>query len=148
LVIGVAKRGPVSEINRIVRENRVSDYACPNRALGMVPLDFGPGTSHWIWQGQPPAVLNPFGTVQGGYVAVFVDELFSTAIASVLDDEEWAMTAEFKISFLRVLSPGRIEGTAKVVRRSRALAFLEVQITAEDGAIATTASSTWAISRR
>jgi acyl-coenzyme A thioesterase PaaI-like protein len=58
------------------------------------------------------------------------------------------MTAEFKISFLRVLSPGRIEGTAKVVRRSRALAFLEVQITAEDGAIAVAASSTWAISRR
>jgi uncharacterized protein (TIGR00369 family) len=77
-----------------------------------------------------------------------VDELFSTAIASVLEDGEWAMTVEFKLNFLRALSPGRLQGSAKVLRRSRTLAFLEGQITGEDGAIAVTASSTWAVSHQ
>jgi hypothetical protein len=49
--------------------------------------------------------LNLFGTVQGGYLAVLIDEMFSTVIASVLEVEEWAMTAEFKINFLRALNP-------------------------------------------
>ncbi len=114
----------------------------------MAPVEFGLGTSRWVWREQPPGALNPFGTLQGGYLAVFVDELFSTAIASVLEEGEWAMTAEFKLNFLRALHPGQLEGSAKVLRRSRTLAFLEAQVTGEDGAIAVTASSTWAVSRR
>ena len=90
--------------------------------------------------------MNPFGTLQGGYISVFIDELLSTAIASVLDEREWAMTAEFKINFLRALVPGHLEGNARVLRRSRTIAFLEAQVTTEDGTIAVTASSTWAVS--
>jgi uncharacterized protein (TIGR00369 family) len=96
---------------------------------------------------QPPAALNPFGTLQGGYLAVFSDELLSTAIASVLEDGEWAMTAEFKINFLRALTPAPLAGSARVMRRTRTLAFLEAQIETEDGKIAVTASSTWAVLR-
>jgi uncharacterized protein (TIGR00369 family) len=142
------RKHPVTEINRIVRENRISDYQSPNLALGMRPIEFGPGTSKWSWREPPAQVLNPFGGLQGGYLAVFMDELFSTAMASVLEDEEWAVTAEFKLSFLRALTPQRLAGNARVLRRSRAVAFLEAEITSEDGAAAVRASSTWAISRR
>lgn len=135
-------------LNRLIRDNRVGEYASPNLALGMAPIEFGPGSSRWIWKEQPAAALNPFGTVQGGYLAVFVDELLSTAIASVLEEGEWAMTAEFKLNFLRALGPGPIEGSAQVLRRTRALAFLEARVTAQDGAIAVSASSVWAISKR
>ncbi len=140
-------RAPLTEINRLIRENRVAEYRSPNLALGMAPIEFGAGVSRWIWRARPAITLNPFGTVQGGYLAVFVDELFSTAIASVLADGEWAMTAEFKLNFLRAMRPGPIEGSARVLRRSRTLAFLEAQVTDEDGAVAVTASSTWAVSR-
>jgi uncharacterized protein (TIGR00369 family) len=139
--------GPLIDLNRLIKENRVHDYPSANLALGMVPLEFGPGTSRWTWNTQPPEALNPFQTLQGGYLSIFVDELFSTAIASVLEDGEWAVTAEFKITFLRALRPGPLHGSARVLRRSRALAFLEGQVTAEGGAIAVAASSTWAISR-
>jgi len=141
-------RSPVTELNRLIRENRVSEYQSPNLALGMAPLEFSPGSSKWAWREQPAHVLNPFGTLLGGYIAVFVDELFSTAIASVLRDSEWAMTAEFKINFLRALSPGPIHGNARVLRRSLTLAFLEAQLTGADQAIAVTASSTWVVSSR
>lgn len=142
------QRIPLDDINRIIKENRVSDYVSPNLALGMRPLAFGAGTSHWIWEHQPPAALNPFGTIQGGYITVLIDEMLSTAIASVLEEGEWAMTAEFKVSFIRALSPGPWNGEARVQRRTRALAFLEAQITDQAGTVAVTATSTWAIARR
>ena len=141
------RRSPLAELNRLIKENRVSDYSSPNLALGMRPLAFGSGTSQWIWEHQPEAALNPFGTVQGGYITVLVDEMLSTAIASVLTEGEWAMTAEFKVSFLRVLSPGTWNGEARVLRRTRALAFLEAQITDQAGTVAVTATSTWAIAQ-
>ena len=143
-----SSRGPLTERNRLIKENRVAAYTSPNRALGMEPVEFGVGTSRWVWKTQPPVALNPFGTLQGGYLTVFIDELMSTSIASVLEDGEWAMTAEFKINFLRALTPASLEGRARVVRRSRTLAFLEAQVESEDGQTAVTASSTWAVMKR
>jgi uncharacterized protein (TIGR00369 family) len=114
----------------------------------MQPLEFGKGTAKWQWRDQPLQVLNPFGTVQGGFVSVFVDELFSTAIGSVLEDGEWATTAEMKLSYLRALIPGAIHGSARVVRRTRTLAFLEGEVIGANGEPAALASSTWAIQRK
>jgi uncharacterized protein (TIGR00369 family) len=143
-----SNRGPLTERNRLIKENRVGDYSSPNLALGMVPVEFGAGTSRWTWKTQPAGAVNPFGTLQGGYLAVFIDELLSTAIASVLEDGEWAMTAEFKVNFLRALTPALLEGRGRVLRRSRTLVFLEAQVQTEGGQIAVTASSTWAVMKR
>lgn len=143
-----SQRGPLDEINRLIKDNRIADYASPNLALGMRPIAFGAGTSRWRWEQQPAAVLNPFRTIQGGYLAVFIDEMLATAVASVLEEGEWAMTAEFKLSFLRVLTPGHLEGSASVIRRARSLAFVEAEIRDAAGAVAVTASSTWPIARR
>jgi uncharacterized protein (TIGR00369 family) len=144
----MSNRGPLTDLNRVIKENRVSDFTSPNLALGMTPVEFGVGTSRWAWSAQPAAALNPFGTVQGGYLAIFVDELLATAVASVLEDGEWSMTAEFKINFLRAVTPAPLAGSAHVLRRSRSLAFVEAQVETEDGQIAVTASSTWAVMKR
>lgn len=89
----------------------------------------------------------PIGTIQGGFIAVMIDEMFSTAIGSVLDAGEWAVTAEAKISYLRALRPAALEGSARVIRRTRSLAFLEASIMIAGGESAVTANSTWSISR-
>jgi uncharacterized protein (TIGR00369 family) len=144
----MSNRGPLTDLNRVIRENRLSDFTSPNLALGMTPVEFGAGTSRWAWSAQPAAALNPFGTVQGGYLAIFVDELLATAVASVLEDGEWSMTAEFKINFLRAVTPAPLVGSARVLRRSRSLAFVEAQVETADGQIAVTASSTWPVMKR
>jgi uncharacterized protein (TIGR00369 family) len=143
-----SSRGPLAERNRLIKENRIGDYTSPNLSLGMAPVEFAAGTSRWVWKVQPAAALNPFNTIQGGYLAVFIDELLSTAVASVLEEGEWSMTAEFKLNFLRALPPGSLTGTGRVIRRTRTLAFLEAQIETDDGQIAVTASSTWAVMKR
>ena len=142
-----SKLAPVESINRLIRENRIGDFSSPNLALGMRPLEFGLGTSRWSWEAPPSAVLNPFGIVQGGYLAIFIDEMLSTAIASVLENGEWAVTAEVKLTFLRAARGEPLAGEARVIRRTRALAFLEASIANQRGEVAVTASSTWAISK-
>jgi len=57
------------------------------------------------------------------------------------------MTAEVKISHLRALRPGALTGNARMLRRGRAIAFLEAEIADADGKLAVRASSTWSISR-
>ena len=146
-VVSESKLAPVDSINQLIRENRIDDFSSPNLALGMRPLQFGIGASRWSWASQPPSTLNPFGIVQGGYLAIFVDEMFSTAIASVLEIGEWAVTAEVKLTYLRALRPGQLNGDARVVRRTRALAFMEASVANARGELAITASSTWAISK-
>ncbi len=137
---------PLPDLNRIIRENRVDDFRSPNLALGMRPVQFGPGTSLWIWEAQPEAAINPFGTIQGGYLAVFVDEILSTAIGSVLEQGEWAVTAELKLSYLRALTPQRLEGRGRVIRRTRSVAFMDAEVRSVAGDLAVIASSTWVIS--
>jgi uncharacterized protein (TIGR00369 family) len=135
------------ELNRLIRENRVDDYPSPNLGLGMRPLSFGPGRSQWVWESQPEGAINPFGMVQGGYLAVMVDEMLSTAIGSVLEEGEWAVTAELKLSYLRALVPQRLEGSGRVIRRTRTLAFMDARIRNAAGEPAVIATSTWAISK-
>jgi len=145
--VSASKPGPLESINRLIRENRVGDFASPNLALGMRPVEFGPGTSKWSWESQAPASLNPFGTIGGGYLAVFIDEMLSTAIGSVLEAGEYAVTAEVKLSYLRALRPAALTGEARVIRRTRTLAFMEASIINERGELAVTATSTWAIAK-
>ena len=142
-----SKLAPLDSINQVIRENRIGDFASPNLALGMRPLEFSLGASRWSWDAQPPSALNPFGTVQGGYLAVFIDEMLSTAIASVLEAGEFSVTAEVKLSYLRALRPGPLSGEARVIRRTRALAFMEASIANARGEVAVTATSTWAIAK-
>jgi len=145
--VSESKLAPVDSINQLIRENRLADFSSPNLALGMRPLEFALGASRWLWESQSPSVLNPFGILQGGYLAIFIDEMFSTAIASVLEAGEWAVTAEVKITYLRALRPGPLSGDGRVIRRTRAIAFMEASIANERGEVAVTASATWAISK-
>jgi uncharacterized protein (TIGR00369 family) len=145
--VSESKLAPVDSINQLIRENRIDDFASPNLALGMRPIEFALGTSRWSWESQPLSVLNPFGIIQGGYLAIFIDEMFGTAIASVLENGEWAVTAEVKLTYLRALRPEALTGAARVIRRTRTLAFMESSIANKLGEVAVTASSTWAISK-
>ncbi len=137
----------LDEINRIVREGHVAEYSSPNLTLGMCPVEFSLGASRWRWSNQPAHILNPFGFVQGGYLAIFVDELFSTAIASILKEGEWSVTAELKLSYLRPVRPGELVGEGRVIRRGSTLAFLEAEVLIADDKPAVRATSTWAIMR-
>lgn len=137
---------PLEKLNRALRDNRPEAYLAPlHRALGMRPLQFGPGTSLWEWDAVQDHVLNPFGLVSGGYLTVFADELLGSAIGSVLADGEFATTAELKMSFLKPVSKGVIRGEGKVLRKGKRVAFVEACIKNARDELVATVSSTWTI---
>lgn len=137
---------PVEKLNAALRENRPEDYITDaHREIGLKPVRFGPGTSEWEWDAIHARVLNPFGYVAGGYLSVFADELLISAIGSVIDEGEFATTAELKISFLKPVKKGRVQGQGKVLRKGRRVAFVEATIKNEKDEVVATVSSTWTV---
>ena len=137
---------PVEKLNATLRENRPEEYERDaHREIGLKPVQFGPGTSEWEWDATNERVLNSFGYVAGGYLSVFADELLSSAIGSVMDEGEFATTAELKISFLKPVKKGRVQGQAKVLRKGRRVAFVEATIKNEKDEVVATVSSTWTV---
>jgi uncharacterized protein (TIGR00369 family) len=137
---------PVEKLNQALRDNRPEDFISPlHRGLGMRPLRFGPGASLWEWDATQEQVLNPFGYVSGGYLAVFADELLGSAIGSVLEKGELATTAELKISFLKPLAKGLVRGEGRVLRKGKRVAFVEAAIKNIQDEVVATVSSTWTV---
>jgi len=137
---------PQEKLNQALRDNRPGDYiSTRHRALGMRPLQFGPGTSLWEWDAMHEQVLNPFGYISGGYLTVFADELLSSAIGSVLDTGELATTAELKISFLKPVAKGLARGEGRVLRKGKRVAFVEATIKNAQDDLVATISSTWTV---
>ncbi len=137
---------PVEKLNAALRDNRPEDYITQaQREIGLRPVRFGPGTSAWEWDASHPRVLNPFGYVAGGYLSVFADELLSSAIGSVMDEGEFATTAELKISFLKPVKKGLVTGAGKVLRKGRRVAFVEATIRNAQDEVVATVSSTWTV---
>jgi uncharacterized protein (TIGR00369 family) len=137
---------PVEKLNQALRENRPDEFVTErHRTLGMLPLQFGPGTSLWEWDATQEPVLNVFGYVGGGYLTVFADELLSSAIGSVLDAGELATTAELKISFLKPVAKGLLRGEGRVIRKGKRVAFLEATIKNAKDEIVAMVSSTWTV---
>ena len=94
------------------------------------------------------AVLNPLGTVQGGFVAAILDDVFSVAILSVLGADYAAPTIEMKVSYFKPVLPGLVRGVGRVLQQGRNIAFVESELRDADGMLLAKASATTAIRRR
>ena len=92
---------------------------------GRVVVTYTPSADH----------LNPHGTIHGGVPAALLDTCMGLAIRTRLPKGVVAITMEFKISFLRPITPAsgllRAEGMALMVGRQTGTA--EGRITAADG---------------
>jgi uncharacterized protein (TIGR00369 family) len=79
--------------------------------------------------------LNPAGTVHGGLAATMLDAAMGLAIQATLDRGIGSTTLEFKMSFLRPITPGtgpiRAEGT--VISRGRRVGTAEGRVTDRQG---------------
>ncbi|MEO8203145.1 MAG: PaaI family thioesterase [Betaproteobacteria bacterium] len=81
--------------------------------------------------------LNPSGTVHGGVAATLLDSCMALAVRSMLPKGVGSTTLEFKVSFLRPVTPGlgllRAEG--KVLTVGRRVGSAEGWLTGPDGRI-------------
>lgn len=91
--------------------------------------------------------LNPMGVIQGGFLAVMLDDTLGPALVATLADGEFAPTLELKVSFLRPAALGRIVGTGRVVHRGGSIAFLAGELRDAAGDLLATATATARITR-
>ncbi len=79
--------------------------------------------------------LNPWGTVHGGLAATMLDSCMGLAIQSTLDKSIGSTTLEFKISFVRPITPetGPIRAEGTVISRGRRVGTAEGRVIDSDG---------------
>jgi uncharacterized protein (TIGR00369 family) len=79
--------------------------------------------------------LNPAGTVHGGLAATMLDSCMGLAIRSTLEKGVGSTTLEFKISFVRPITPetGPIKAEGIVINRGRRIGTAEGRITDGNG---------------
>ena len=79
--------------------------------------------------------LNPAGTVHGGLAATMLDSCMGLAIESTLDHGFLSTTLEFKISFVRAITPqtGPIRAEGVVLNRGRRIGIAEGRVMDQDG---------------
>ena len=79
--------------------------------------------------------LNPAGTVHGGLAATMLDSCMGLAIQSTLEKAVGSTTLEFKISFVRPITPeiGPIKAEGTVISRGRRVGTAEGRVTDREG---------------
>ena len=79
--------------------------------------------------------LNPAGTVHGGLAATMLDSCMGLAVQSTLEKGVGSTTLEFKISFVRPITPetGQIKAEGTVISRGRRVGTAEGRVTDSKG---------------
>ena len=80
------------------------------------------------------------GILHGGAVVSLLDTAAAFAVHTVIDADARTLTVDLTVHFLRPASDGRIEATARVLRRGRRVCILSVE--ARDGSAEIIATST------
>lgn len=104
-----------------------------NSMLGITFVDSTPGYGRICLCKDESTPSGIGGSVHGGVLATMVDVAMLVAVFSDMrDDEEPAGTADLSISYLRPAHGETIYADAKVIKRGRQLAVIEVDITDEE----------------
>lgn len=96
------------------------------------------------------ALLNPAGTVHGGFAATLLDTCMGLAVWSATEKGFGSTTLEFKVSFIRPITPGtgqvRADGT--VLTLGRRIGTAEGRLTDAEGRLLVHATTTCLIFER
>jgi uncharacterized protein (TIGR00369 family) len=88
------------------------------------------------------AMLNPRGTIQGGFIAAMLDDTMGPALVTMTGGTQIPTTLDMNVSFVSPAMPGRLICRGRVIRRTRSLAFLEAELFDDDGRLLARATST------
>ena len=86
--------------------------------------------------------LNPFKTVQGGMIASALDEVTSISVNIFTKDEFLPSSTDIHITFHRPLMPGKVLGTAKIVKVGKTIVSIEGRLYSSNGKVSATALHT------
>jgi uncharacterized protein (TIGR00369 family) len=92
--------------------------------------------------------VNPVGVIQGGFLAAMLDDTLGPALVATLPEDQFAVTLDLHMQYLRPARPGRLTGRGRVVRRGREVCFMAGELVAPDGELVAVATATARIQTR
>jgi uncharacterized protein (TIGR00369 family) len=113
-----------------------------SRLLGWHLLDARPREG-WIRIGfdGKPEFCNPAGFIQGGILSAMLDDTMGPAVFAMTDGKLYTATITMTVNFLAPARPGPFVGEASVTQLGKTIAFVEGRLTAEDGTVLATATT-------
>ena len=94
-----------------------------------------------------PEHYNPMGTLHGGVLCDMADAAMGYATLTTLEAEQSFTTLELKANYFKPVWNGRLVATAKVVKRTRKIAYVECEVSDEGGSLVAKMSSTCMVLR-
>ena len=92
-------------------------------------------------------MLNPRGTVQGGFIAAMLDDTMGPALVSMSPGVQTPATIDMHVSIIAPVYPGRVIGKGRVVSAGKSIAHLEAELFDSDGILLARATSAAKIMR-
>jgi uncharacterized protein (TIGR00369 family) len=113
------------------------------RTLGFTLAEVGEGRA--VFEGSPSeALLNPLGSVHGGWALTLIDSATGCAVHTTLPAGTGYTTVETKVNFTRRIPAdgGRVRCEGQVVSRGRQIATAEARLLGADGKLLAHGTST------
>lgn len=144
---GVASFEEVAPLDGLALFAHIFDGKIPpptiGETLGFLAVEVAHGRA--VFQGAPNArVLNPMGTVHGGWYAAILDSAVACAVHTTLPVGRAYTTLEIKVNIVRALplSVPRVRAIGEVVHAGRQVATAEGRLVGPDGTLFAHASTT------
>ena len=118
-------------------------YAAIAKTLDFMLVDVGPGRA--VFQGTPgPQLLNPMGSVHGGWFATLLDSALGCAVHTTMPPGRGYTTAELGVNMVRAISTKvpRVRAIGQVIHAGRQLATAEARLVGPDGTLYAHATTT------
>lgn len=90
----------------------------------------------------PGSFIMPRGSVQGGLVAGFLDEVMGWAHVWATDHAEAPLNLDIAMTLLRPVMAGPLIGKGRVIKRGRRVIFLQGELFDEGGTLLARSTST------
>jgi uncharacterized protein (TIGR00369 family) len=84
---------------------------------------------------------NPAGFIQGGILGAMLDDTMGPAVFVMTEGRLYTATITMTVNFLAPAKVGRIVGEATVTQLGKTVAFVEGRLTADDGTLLATATT-------
>ena len=112
------------------------------KLLGWQLVDARPqdGWIKIVFDGKPE-FCNPAGFVQGGMMSSMLDDTMGPAVFVMTEGRLFTTTISMTVNFLAPAKPGPITGEATVTQLGKTIVFVDGRLTAADGTLLATASS-------
>lgn len=134
----------------VASDHRVQVPPNCDLTLGLVCIDKSePGRTVWQMRADE-RFANPAGIVQGGFVAALADSSMGAAsLTWARERKVFSANAEIKVSFIKAARVGSLlTCEAKVVSGGSRAAFLEAEVTDDEGRVVARATSTYILTPR